>query len=250
MWIWDKPEALPHGDLEPAIQLPPMACAFRGIVLYLGAKAEETLWNFKGTIPALKALLGTVDLKGQPSSMTENSLPASPLWELRIRHARGRDMPALVSLFRSHLEYHASLDPRYAPGSDAHLTQFFNERLRDPETLILLAETPQGAQGYILAQMRGPYRPMPWWERLWWRVHPSPSPGPAPKVAYIADCFVVPEARRQRIGRRLVEQALEWCQKRGAQEVELGVLPDNPLGRAFWEALGFKPCRIEMRRQL
>jgi len=101
-----------------------------------------------------------------------------------------------------------------------------------------------------LAQMRGPYRTLSWWERLWWRLSPQNAFVSTATVAYLADCFVVPESRRQGIGRRLVQQALEWCQKRGAREVELGVLPDNPLGRAFWEALGFKPCRIEMRREL
>lgn len=182
--------------------------------------------------------------------MAEKPPSTPPALEIHIRHARRRDVPALVSLFRAHLEYHAALDPRYEPGSNAQLTQFFNERLRDPDTLILLAETSQGAVGYVLAQMRGPYRSVSWWERLWWRMGLQTSLVSTSKVAYIADCFVVPESRRQGIGRRLVKQALEWCRKRGAREVELGVLPDNPLGRAFWEALGFKPCRIEMRREL
>jgi GNAT superfamily N-acetyltransferase len=156
----------------------------------------------------------------------------------------------LVSLFRAHLEYHAALDPRYEPASDARLTEFFHERLSEPDTLILLAEGPLDAQGYVLAQMRGSRRASSWVERLLLRVRPGQPFSFPSAVGYIADCFVAAEARRQGIGRQLVEQALEWCRRRGAIEVELGVLPNNPAGRAFWEALGFKPCRIEMRREL
>jgi ribosomal protein S18 acetylase RimI-like enzyme len=190
-------------------------------------------------------------------TMTQTQPQDRPLPAVRIRRARRGDIPALVSLFRAHLEYHAALDPRYEPASDARLTEFFHERLREPDTLILLAESgsagaspSQGAQGYVLAQMRGSRRASSWVERLLLRVRPGqPFSFPA-AVGYIADCFVAAEARRQGIGRQLVEQALEWCRRRGATEVELGVLPNNPTGRAFWEALGFKPCRMEMRREL
>ena len=36
---------------------------------------------------------------------------------------------------------------------------------------------------------------------------------------------------------------------RRAQEVEVGVLPPNQPGRAFWEAMGFQPFRIELRKE-
>jgi hypothetical protein len=73
--------------------------------------------------------------------MTETQPQDQPLPAVRIRRARRGDIPALVSLFRAHLEYHAALDPRYEPASDARLTEFFHERLREPDTLILLAES-------------------------------------------------------------------------------------------------------------
>ena len=169
---------------------------------------------------------------------------------VHIRHARPQDLSVLVSLFRAHLGYHATFDPRYDPPDDERLAEFFQDRLREPETLILVAQIDEGVAGYILVQMRVSSNPAPWWQRLLQRFH-TPRLFPAwPTVGYIADCFVAPDSRRQGLGRQLVEQAFTWCQQRGAKEVELGVLPGNQAGRDFWEALGFAPCRIEMRRQL
>lgn len=168
----------------------------------------------------------------------------------RLRPARRGDLPALTQLFRQHLEYHAALDPRYTPGSDAQLSSFLSSHLDYPESVILVAETAAGLQGYLVAQMRKGSRPPTWWSRLWLRLRPGQELFRSEPVGYIIDCFVRAESRRQGLGRALVGEAVAWCRRQGAVEMELGVLPANEVGRQFWEQMGFRPCRIEMRREL
>ena len=50
---------------------------------------------------------------------------------------------------------------------------------------------------------------------------------------------VSPEHRHQRIGRALVETALEAFRKLGIHKVNLVVFSRNEAGNAFWEKMGF-----------
>ena len=72
--------------------------------------------------------------------------PPVPLREgVYIRRAQPEDIPALAFLFRAHLKYHAALDPRYAPPSEARLTDFFRQRLQEPDTLMVFTHSfPEG----------------------------------------------------------------------------------------------------------
>ena len=56
----------------------------------------------------------------------------------------------------------------------------------------------------------------------------------------IFDVFVKPEARQRGIGRRLWLQALHTAKDRGADSVELNVLPANEGAQAFWQRQGFR----------
>jgi len=182
--------------------------------------------------------------------MSAKLVPETRPQHFRLRQARRRDLPALTHLFRQHLEYHAALDPRYTPGSDAQLSSFLSSHLDGPESVIFVAETAAGLQGYLVAQMREESRPPTWWSRLWLRLRPGRELFRYAMVGYIIDCFVRAESRRQGLGRALVEAAVAWCRRQGAVEMEVGVLPANEAGRKFWEQMGFRPCRIEMRREL
>jgi mycothiol synthase len=62
-------------------------------------------------------------------------------------------------------------------------------------------------------------------------------------VGFVSPEFKVvvvrPEDRRKRIGRRLVDAAVEIERERARPNVLMGVLPDDVAGRAFLEATGF-----------
>ncbi|MGH9054657.1 MAG: GNAT family N-acetyltransferase [Acidimicrobiales bacterium] len=61
-----------------------------------------------------------------------------------------------------------------------------------------------------------------------------------PPPAEIYALYVHPDAWRQGLGRRLLEQAVEQLRQHGNQEVTLWVLGDNHPARRFYEAMGFE----------
>jgi ribosomal protein S18 acetylase RimI-like enzyme len=86
------------------------------------------------------------------------------------------------------------------------------------DTLVLLAGEP--AVGVAVLRLRG---------AIW-------SPG---LECYLAELYVVPEQRRQGVGRALIEAALEQARARGAETIDIGVdEPDVP-ARRLYESMGF-----------
>lgn len=69
-----------------------------------------------------------------------------------------------------------------------------------------------------------------------------------PKVGFISELFVRPDARRRGTGRALVEAAFDWFRRADVGSIELHVLVGNAGGRRFWEGLGFVPELLQMRR--
>ena len=56
----------------------------------------------------------------------------------------------------------------------------------------------------------------------------------------IEEVYVVPEARRQGVGRTMMSRALEICARSLFKHVMLSVLPDNTEAQALYAGLGFK----------
>ena len=69
-----------------------------------------------------------------------------------------------------------------------------------------------------------------------------------PKLGFISEVFVRPEARRRRTGRALVDAVFGWFERADVGSIELQVLVGNDSGRRFWEELGFVPELLQMRR--
>jgi aminoglycoside 6'-N-acetyltransferase I len=59
------------------------------------------------------------------------------------------------------------------------------------------------------------------------------------RVAYLEGWFVVPEARRQGVGRALVEAAERWARTQGCSELASDTRPDNSVSIAAHRAVGF-----------
>lgn len=66
----------------------------------------------------------------------------------------------------------------------------------------------------------------------------------------ITELYVSEGARRQGVGRALVETALDSARRRGCTEVHLLVDPENAPALAFYQALGFWQDSWEMRRKI
>jgi RimJ/RimL family protein N-acetyltransferase len=65
---------------------------------------------------------------------------------------------------------------------------------------------------------------------------------PHPASRHVADLglMVAPGARRQGIGRALLEQAVSWANEAGIRKLELHVFPHNDAAIALYEQFGFR----------
>jgi aminoglycoside 6'-N-acetyltransferase I len=64
------------------------------------------------------------------------------------------------------------------------------------------------------------------------------------KVGFLEGWFVVPDARRQGVGRALLVAAEEWARTRGCTEFASDTLVDNDASAAAHQALGFEEVEI------
>lgn len=109
-------------------------------------------------------------------------------------------------------------------------------RLDSPVSVVLVAPAAgpgEGLDGFLAAQVK----------RL-----PPHLAADKPKVGFISELFVRPDARRRGTGRALVEAAFDWFRRADVGSIELHVLVGNAGGRRFWEQLGFVPELVQMRR--
>lgn len=108
-------------------------------------------------------------------------------------------------------------------------------RLDSPVSVVLVAPAApgEGLDGFLAAQVK----------RL-----PPHLAADKPRVGFISELFVRPDARRRGTGRALVEAAFDWFRRADVGSIELHVLVGNAGGRRFWEQLGFVPELVQMRR--
>jgi ribosomal protein S18 acetylase RimI-like enzyme len=103
----------------------------------------------------------------------------------------------------------------------AYRTQFWAERIADPEWPVLLLE--ENGKSVAFCQMV-----------------PSKDPDDDPsQVGHITSIHVLPQLRGRGYGRLLVDHVLREFQRRGFTHVTLWVLEENRKARAFYERYGF-----------
>ena len=75
-------------------------------------------------------------------------------------------------------------------------------------------------------------------------------PGSASKFCRIFDLFVAASAQRRGHGRELARRVLAAAAAKGADSVELNVLPQNQAAQAFWQSVGFELHLFTYRQPL
>lgn len=143
-----------------------------------------------------------------------------------IRVATPADLEIVAELRLSLVREHGGnlLYSRMRPDAPVLARRHFAAQLRSPDEVIFLAERDRRVIGILrCAQVRG-----------------SPLVFPA-LLAYISSVYVIPEARRRGVLRRLFEEAVHWCRARGLIEVRLHNAIDNEAANEAWSSLGFEP---------
>jgi ribosomal protein S18 acetylase RimI-like enzyme len=132
---------------------------------------------------------------------------------MSVRLASVADAEAIGRLLHDfNTEYH---QPTPGPAAVAERVR---ELIGGGETKVLVAgDDPVG-----LVLLR--FRPGIWSEAL---------------ECYLAELYVMPERRRQGLGRALMEAAIALAREEGADHILLGTEEDDVAARALYESLGF-----------
>lgn len=158
-----------------------------------------------------------------------------PEGEAVVRDATRRDTAALVRLWWTMMQTHKQYDPRFAFDSRAtrDVERRIHESIRNRDSLLLVTEIAGEVVGYIQAELHQ-RRP----------VYPVGSYG------FIAEISVDEPWKRHGIGRRLVDDAIQWFHSRGVTSVELFAAESNPHSQAFWTSIGFTGYLRLLRREI
>ncbi len=145
--------------------------------------------------------------------------------ELTVRVATIADLDTVVELRLALVREHRAnpLYSRLHPDAPILARRHVASQLRSSDEVIFLAEHRGHAVGILrCVQVAGIPLALP-------VLH-----------GYISSVYVVPEARRQGVLRRLFAEALAWCRSRGLDEIRLHNAVENEAANAAWESLGFE----------
>jgi ribosomal protein S18 acetylase RimI-like enzyme len=142
-----------------------------------------------------------------------------------IRRARLHDLDAVGRFERAMDELHARLLPGYfrrpaRPASAEH----FHRVLGDGDQAIFVAEKDRVLLGMAHVQL--------------YDTPPKPTLTPRRRV-HLESLYVVETARRQGLGRLLIEASGAWGVSKSAEEFVLTVWAGNEAAERFYAALGF-----------
>ena len=134
---------------------------------------------------------------------------------ISVRPVEPKDAPDWLSMRRI----------LWPEGFDEHsweIDQFFAGRWREPSAVLLAEDSAGRAIG--LAELS---------------IRTCAEGCRTNRVAYLEGWFVVPEARRQGVGRALVGAAETWARSQGCTEFASDTQPTNTGSSAAHRALGF-----------
>jgi len=135
--------------------------------------------------------------------------PAAP----QVRRATPGDAPGVARLLH---DFQAEFDEP-SPGVET-LEERYGELIRNKEMIVLLVgDNPDG-----FAQLR--FRPWVYSAGL---------------HCYLEELYVVPELRRNGLGRALLEAAMGTARGEGAENMELSTSEDDEAARRLYESAGF-----------
>lgn len=138
------------------------------------------------------------------------------------------------------------------------------KQMRQPNLHFFVAETSGEIIGYIKVMVVG--RRLGPSEVGYWRwtigiidqaareafnlIRRRPRKNIEQSGGYIAGIFVDPDLRRSGVGTMLVGAAESWLREIGIPTCDLHVLSANESARRFWEARGYLPLAVGLRKPL
>ncbi|MBV8813759.1 MAG: GNAT family N-acetyltransferase [Verrucomicrobia bacterium] len=150
---------------------------------------------------------------------------------LSVRVAHNEDISSLRQLIDQVVAFHYQEAPTQFKDPAAVLSgAYLEERLADPQAIVLVAECNRAQVGVAVALIR--------------EAPPILTPN---RVVLVENLAVEPRFRRTGVGRQLMDAAILWAQAQGITELDLNVYEFNTDAIRFYEALGFKTVSRRMR---
>lgn len=134
-----------------------------------------------------------------------------------IRQATVGDLDLIVPMFDAYRQF-------YKQPPDLDLArEFLLERFQHNQSVIFLAMDLNGSSALGFTQL-----------------YPSFSSGLARRIFILNDLFVVPAARRRKVGHLLLQAAAEFGRSVGAARLTLSTALDNAPAQALYESSGWR----------
>jgi ribosomal protein S18 acetylase RimI-like enzyme len=147
--------------------------------------------------------------------------------ELTIRRASIDDLATVALLFDAYRQF-------YGQPADYRLAEtFLRERFEKNESVVFLAVDPQTGDALGFTQL-----------------YPSFSSVSARRIWILNDLFVVPAARKQGVGRVLLDAARDHGKATGAKRLVLSTATTNREARALYESYGYKQDEVFLTYRL
>jgi len=135
---------------------------------------------------------------------------------IAIRQATIHDLDAVAPLFDAYRQFYRQ------PPDRQRAREFLAERFRHHESIVLLAFDAHGAAtGFT-------------------QLYPLFSSVRATRTYLLNDLYVVADARRSGVARRLLEAAAQFARANGAASLSLTTAVDNLPAQRLYESLGWQ----------
>jgi len=155
-----------------------------------------------------------------------------------IREARlPQDEPAILSFITGLQDYEAAFEPdrRRDPDFAVDHWRDLQHRCAEKHGIMLIAEDGAKPVGWAFAHDD---------KAEVFVVEPERTHG------FLAELFLMPQARGKGLGRALIEGCEAWARERGHRLLTVGVLAKNPTAIRAYEGSGYSPYVTIMRRYL
>lgn len=143
-------------------------------------------------------------------------------YTINMRTAHQRDAANLAKLFNQYRQFY-----NQAPQLE-QAERFISERLKKQDSTIFVAEAG-GLTNNNLSQIIG-----------FCQLYPCFSSISMKKAWILNDLYIAPDFRKNGVGKKLIEQALEFCRKNEAAYVTLQTAHTNIAAQALYKKLGFE----------
>lgn len=159
-----------------------------------------------------------------------------------VREAVLKDLPQLCRLYFAFHQHHAERVPERLKdlGSWEHydktrLVRGLEEILANPSARIFVAEERGSIAGFV---------------EIYLREDPADPATISHKYVHVQSLMVVPDLRKQGIGKRLMNAAETWAAGQGAAEIRLDSWEFSGDPVSFYEALGYRSLKRKMVRPI